>query len=115
MADETADALRKLEDRLGRASEEAERLIAEAQQRPPSAGWQTPPGDGSTATPRSELDALINALRSLRDLVPPEVMHRMADAIKEVLLAVRALIDHYLERLEHRPEKPAEVQDIPID
>jgi hypothetical protein len=114
MTDEQADALRKLEDRLSEASERAERLIEEAQQTPPPAGWQTP-ADGRPATSlTSELDALIGAMRSLRDLVPPEVVHRLAEALKEVLLALRGLIDYYIERLERRQAEPPEVTDIPI-
>ena len=35
-------------------------------------------------------------------------------ALRELLLALRALIDWYLERLERRREQSVEVQDIPI-
>jgi hypothetical protein len=114
MADEHADALRRLEDRVGRASEEAQRLIDEAQAKPPPAGWQAPQGDGPRDSVGGELDALISAVRSLRDLVPPEVMQRLAEALKEVLLAIRSLIDYYVERLERPREEPPEVTDIPI-
>ncbi len=34
--------------------------------------------------------------------------------MRELLLALRALIDWYLERVEQRRREPAEVQDIPI-
>lgn len=122
MTDERAEALRKLGDRLGRASEETERLIAEAEQhaepkteQAPPAGWQAPTEDGSSSTTGGELDALIAAVRSLRDLVPPEVVQRLGEALKEVLLAVRALIDYYLDRLERRREAPPSVEDIPIE
>jgi hypothetical protein len=52
--------------------------------------------------------------QALRDLVPPELQRRLAAAIRELLLALRALIDWYLERLERRREQAVEVQDIPI-
>jgi hypothetical protein len=39
---------------------------------------------------------------------------RLVEALRELLLALRALIDWYLERIEHRRAAPAEVQDIPI-
>jgi hypothetical protein len=100
-----------LEQRLRRASETAERLISEAARTPPPAGWQAP----EAGAPRSELDALMQAIKLARELVPPEVTERVAAAIREVLLALRALIDCYLERLEHKPQEPVEVQDIPID
>jgi predicted xylose isomerase-like sugar epimerase len=114
MTDDRADALRRLEDRVEKASDEAQRLVDEARAKPPPAGWQTPEQDGSRETVGSELDALISAVRSLRDLVPPEVMQRLAEALKEVLTAIRSLIDYYVERLERPREKPAEIKDIPI-
>jgi hypothetical protein len=51
---------------------------------------------------------------SLRDRIPPELQQRLADAVREVLLAVRALIDWYLERSERDRAEPRQVQDIPI-
>ncbi|MFL5823680.1 MAG: hypothetical protein ACJ764_09600 [Solirubrobacteraceae bacterium] len=128
MADEHRETLRRLEDRLEEASERAERLIAEAeanrargpdptesQGKPPPAGWQTPRDRRQSPSAGAELDALISAARSLRELVPPEVLQRLAEALKEVLLAVRALIDWYIERLEGRRPEPPEVKDIPIE
>ncbi len=53
-------------------------------------------------------------LRSLRDLIPPELQQKLAEALRELLLAIRALIDWYLERVEQRRAAPAEVEDIPI-
>jgi len=133
----TRDALRRLEERLERASSAAERLMAEAAteaashatsrgaNRPPPAGWQAPgagsdrpppagwqtPGAGSAAT---DTDLLVQLVHSLRELIPPELQRRLAEALRELLLALRALIDWYLERVERRRQEPTEVQDIPI-
>jgi hypothetical protein len=119
------DALRRLQDRLDRASGAAERLIAEAAaesaarassafRRPPPAGWRAPAsGDGQARG--GDLDLLVQLLESLRDLIPTELQQRLAEAVKELLLAVRALINWYLERLDRQPDEPAEVQDIPIN
>jgi hypothetical protein len=134
------DALRRLEERVSRASEAAERLLGEAARsaadrigeaadaaarvanagkpdsdprQPPPAGWQLPE-DESPSHDRSELDALLGVLHSLRDLIPPDLQRRLAEAVRELLLALRALIDWYLERLERRRAEPTEVQDIPI-
>jgi hypothetical protein len=116
------EALRRLQERLDRASSAAERLIAEAVasgvggaagREPPPAGWQVPESDGSAA-PDGDLDALVLLLRSLRDLIPPELQQRLIEALRELLQAIRALIDWYLEQLEHSRPEPAEVQDIPI-
>ena len=122
MTDEPQEPLRRLEQRLSQASDAAERLIAEAARtadpgRVPPAGWQVPAPDESRSESRPgvELDTLVQALRALRDLIPPEVMERIAAAVREVLLALRALLDFYLERLDRKRAEPVEVQDIPID
>ncbi len=116
MADEPRDALRRLEQRLSSASDAAERLIAEAartaQGKPPPAGWQSQPEKERGA---GELEVLIQALQAMRDLIPPDVLERLATALRELLLAIRALIDWYLERMERkRAETRTEVEDIPI-
>jgi hypothetical protein len=118
----TEDTLRRLEQRLDRASDAAERLIAEAAasatRKPPPAGWQTPADDGKGEARDGrgpvELEVLAQVLHALRDLIPPELQRRIAEALRELLLALRALIDWYLERSERQRAKPAEVQDIPI-
>lgn len=135
------ETLRRLEERLRRASEAAERLMAKAAAesasaaaqpgpppssespsssvetprpapRPPPAGWQARE-DGAPASP-SELEPLLQLVQALRDLVPPDLQRRLAGAIRELLLALRALIDWYLDRFEQRRTKPVDVQDIPI-
>jgi hypothetical protein len=124
------DVLARLEERLQQATSAAERLWAEAtraipreqaedprgnqgERRPPPAGWQFPrPGGDRPATP--DLDALVEAFTTFRELIPPELQRRVVEALRELLLAVRALIDWYLDRLDRRRREPAEVQDIPI-
>lgn len=49
----------------------------------------------------------------LRATTPPELQGQFAAWQREALLAVRALLDYYLERLE-RNENPSVVEDIPI-
>jgi hypothetical protein len=131
----TEQALRRLEQRLDAASTAAERLIADAARSvargreaaggettesakppdptPPPAGWQTPE-PGVAGRPNADVETLLQVVRSLRELIPPELQRRLAEALREVLLALRALIDWYLERLEHARREPVEVQDIPI-
>jgi hypothetical protein len=116
------ERLRRLEERLDRASAAAERLVADAawatsdagaaDGEPPAAGWQAPePEDDRRG---DELDALMALLRSLRDRIPPDLQHRLVTALRELLEAIRALLDWYVERLERPRNEPAEVQDIPI-
>jgi hypothetical protein len=111
----------RLEQRLDRASEAAERLIAQAAEaalrRPPPAGWQQPAEEeDEQARPgaATEVDLLLEAIRAVRDRIPPDLQQRLAEAFRELLMALRALIDWYLERVERRASTPAEVQDIPI-
>ncbi len=126
------EALRRLEERLDRASDAAERMIAEAAAAassghradphgpdgaaspgdPPPAGWQAPGGQAAAAG--GDLDVLMQVVNALRGLIPPELQRRLAEALRELLLALRALIDWYLERNERRRSAPSEVQDIPI-
>lgn len=113
------ELLGRLEERLDRASEAAERLIAEAAgaaiRRPPPAGWQPPEPDPPADPPaRGELERLLEAILSLRDRIPPELQRRLGEALRDLLLALRALIDWYLERTERRPRRRSAVQDIPI-
>jgi hypothetical protein len=123
MSDEPQpDPLRSLEERLARASEAAERLMGEAagmggsqSRRPPEAGWQTSREESASRGPSAELEALFGAIRSVRDLIPPEVAERLVAALREFLLALRSLIEWYLERLEQRRQEPPDVQDIPIE
>jgi hypothetical protein len=176
------DALRRLEERLARASEAAERLIADAAgsaraaasagvapswspgsgaesgsddagaghpgagdagaadagaagaadagaagaadagaadagaadaRRPPPAGWQIPPAEEDRGR-TGELELLIQFFQSVRDIIPPDLQRRLGEALRELLLAIRALIDWYLERNEQRRAGGGEVQDIPI-
>jgi hypothetical protein len=125
------EALRRLEARLDRASAAAERLMAQAAEaatggepsgvgnpasgsdpaKPPPAGWQIPEdGDAAVRDP----DPFFALAQALRDLVPPDLQRRLVAAIRELLLALRAVIDWYLERLERRRDHAVEVQDIPI-
>ena len=53
-------------------------------------------------------------VQAVRDLIPPDLQQRLIAAFREVLLALRALIDWYLDRLDRRREQGVEVQDIPI-
>lgn len=110
-----ADALRRLEERLDRASDAAERLISEAaaQSRPPPSGWQAPGGEDEGAR-APDLGALLGLLESARELIPTDLQQRLIDALTELLRAVRALIDWYVERLERQRPEAAEVEDIPI-
>ena len=73
---------------------------------------QGPRGPGRDAT--GEIELLLEAVRALRDRIPPDLQRRLAEALREVLVALRALIDWYLERSQRERRETAEVRDIPI-
>ncbi len=115
MGNEPLDTLRRAQTRLDEASVRLmEEARAASQAKPPPSGWQAAEGKTAAGSLGSELEAVLTAVRSLRELIPPEVAQRLADALRELLMALRALIDAYIERLEHRTAEPAKVEDIPI-
>lgn len=81
----------------------------------PATGGPEPGTLGTGAGTLAELvDLALRLLEALRTLMPPELRHHWEAIQREVLLAVRALIDNYLERLEGGPG-PSPVEDIPIE
>ncbi len=75
---------------------------------PPAGGWQRP-----EEADAADADALARLLTRLAAIVPPEVWAHLVAAAHELLLALRALIDWYLER-DARQAQPIAVRDIPI-
>ncbi|HET9125207.1 MAG TPA: hypothetical protein VFN65_10020, partial [Solirubrobacteraceae bacterium] len=68
-----------------------------------------PPQDG----PAGE-DSLAQLIEQLLALVPDELRLRLTQAVRQLLEALRALIDWCVERLERRTAEPPQVRDIPI-
>ena len=105
------------------AYEAAEKLVREAQERAEAAARRAadnapPNGWGSgTTTPSNafpDLGALLGLVDGLRDQLPPELARQVADALRELLIAIRAVLDYTIDRLEPPPLSEREVQDIPI-
>jgi len=126
-AGSTRDALATMRSQVDAAHAAAEQLVREAEERAraqaastPERGWAgapatAPEGPGTTV---EALQAILGLLEVLRGAVPPELAEQLAGAMRELLKAVRALIDYSLERLDAPPEPgkaPREVRDIPID
>lgn len=107
----------ELRERLDAVHAAAERLVRETEGRVPPRGWDVPPEDKPQGDPfgAPELAAVAGLLELVRTAVPPELSHQLRDALRELLMAVRALIDWYLDRMERPGGTPAEVEDIPID
>lgn len=112
------DAVAALRERLERTQEAARALAEEAARaagarRAPESGWEAPRPEGGGTS--ADLHGLLTLGELVRGLVPPELQEQIAAVVRELLLAVRALIDWYLERVDaRRHAEPAEVQDIPI-
>ena len=104
------------------AYEAAERLVREAHARaeeaaraagagvPPN-GWASGGGDPA-AFP--DVAALLKLLDSARGAIPPELARQLADALRELLIALRAIIDYSIARLERPEPDGPRVEDIPI-
>jgi hypothetical protein len=103
---------------LDDAHAQAERLVQEAQAQArevPPRGWASAEADAPERGPGlSELQALAGLLDLARQSLPPELTRQFLDALRQLLLAARGLIDFWLERIEAQREIPPEVEDIPI-
>src|SRR3954467_15332616 len=99
----------------------ADRLVREAEAAARARTGDVPPAgyEGErTSAERSafgDLQALAGLLDVARTSVPPELARQLAEAARELLVALRALIDWWIGRLERTPERPVEVEDIPIE
>ena len=114
-------AAAEIRSHLDEAHAAADRLVREAARQaeaassgdvPPS-GWDSGGGDASMP----DLRALMALLDAVREAVPTELSRQLAAALRELLLALRALIDWYLERLGEpgAARRDVEVEDIPLD
>jgi len=108
--DEAHAAADRLVREAHRQAEEAARAAAAGV---PPRGWQAPAGEQSSSLP--DLAPLLALLEAARRSVPPELSQQVVEALRALLLALRALIDWYLERLDAATAEPAPVEDIPID
>jgi hypothetical protein len=109
-------------DRLRAQYEEAERLVREAQAAAeaasaagsvPPRGWATPGED--RPQPAFDLAQLTALVEALRGVVPPDLAHQLAEALRQLLLALRAVLDWYIARLEGGEPPSRDVQDIPVE
>jgi hypothetical protein len=125
LAEPERDALAAMRAHLDDAHAAADRLVREAQRQAeeadpapaaevPPRGWETPAA-GRPGVP--ELQALVTLVDGIRHSLPPELSRQLAEAVRELLVALRALIDWYLERLGEPGDarSAVEVEDIPLD
>jgi hypothetical protein len=107
------DAVREAERLVREATERAEAIAAAASD-PPPRGFDVPGGaDERPAFP--DLTALAGLLEVARGALPPELARQLAQALRELLIAIRAVLDYSIERLGQAEEPPPRVEDIPIE
>jgi hypothetical protein len=110
-----ADKLVQEATERARAAEAASR---EQNRGTPPRGWEARAADEESSGITPDLAAIMGLLEAVRGAVPDEISSQLAEAVRELLLALRALIDWYLERLESlatsSPAADRDVEDIPI-
>ena len=105
------------------AVREAERLVHEATERAQQLAREMPPRGYEDPHPRRaesgpafpDLSALTGLLELARTSLPPELQRQLAQALRELLIALRAVLDYSIERLEPGEPPPVPVEDIPIE
>jgi hypothetical protein len=115
------DPLADMRDQVDAAYSAADRLVREAEAAAreraadvPPRGWEGPRAEHERSA-FAEIQALAGLLETMRGSIPPELARQLGEAVRELLLALRALLDWWIERLDRAPETPVEVQDIPIE
>jgi hypothetical protein len=110
------DALERVREQVEAAHAAAERLAREARAAAESANRSVPPRGWDVPREKEpETQALAGLLDAVRGALPPELLRQLAEALRQLLLAIRALIDWYLERLDRSRQREVEVEDIPIE
>ncbi|MDA0182585.1 hypothetical protein OJ997_19905 [Solirubrobacter phytolaccae] len=112
MAEPDREAYAAAERLVREAHARAEEAARAAEASAPPNGWATPGETPKAATP--DFNALFALLDAAKDNLPPELLRQVADALRELLLALRAVIDYSIERLERPPAPARDVEDIPI-
>ena len=111
MPDDPLDAVREAERLVREATERAERLTGEV----PPRGFEEQRAGGAGGAPFPDLSALGGLLELARSSLPPDLQRQLQQALRELLVALRAVLDYSIDRLEPGPPPPSStVEDIPI-
>ena len=114
MSEDPLAAVREAERLVREATERAEKIAGET----PPRGFETPQerergGAGGAAFP--DLSAIAGLVELARGSLPPDLQRQLQQALRELLIALRAVLDYSIDRLEPGPEPPSStVEDIPI-
>ena len=114
MPEDPLDAVRDAERLVREATERAEQIAGDVPPRGYEPHPPPQPHEGG-APPFPDLSALNGLLELARSSLPPDLQRQLQQALRELLLALRAVLDYSIDRLEPGPEPPsATVEDIPI-
>jgi hypothetical protein len=111
--DDPLDAVRDAERLVREATERAEQIAGDV----PPRGYDAPHSGGAPPNPPPfpDLSALGGLLDLARSSLPPDLQRQLQQALRELLIALRAVLDYSIDRLEPGPEPPSStVEDIPI-
>jgi hypothetical protein len=111
MREDEREAFEAAERLVREAQAKAEQAANEASREVPPNGWAS---GHAEANPFPDLSALLALVDGLRGQLPPELARQLADALRELLIALRAVLDYSIERLERPQRSEREVEDIPI-
>ena len=70
------------------------------------------PGRDAPAVP--DFAALFALLDAAKGTLPPELLRQVADALRELLIALRAVLDYSIDKLDRPAPEGRDVEDIPI-
>ncbi|MDE3131864.1 MAG: hypothetical protein KGL16_11995 [Acidobacteriota bacterium] len=85
-------------------------MASDEDQAVPPRGWESSRDDRE----RRDAESLQLLIEQLLSAVPDELRVRLTEALRQLLEALRALIDWFVARLEQRGSAEVEVHDIPI-
>ena len=109
MPEDPLDAVREAERLVREATERAEQIAGDV----PPRGYDAPRPQSGPAFP--DLSALTNLVELARGSLPPDLQRQLQQSLRELLIALRAVLDYSIDRLEPGPEPPSStVEDIPI-
>ena len=96
MPEDPRDPVRDAERLVREATERAEQLGAEI----PPRGYESRAGAEGGTPPFPDLSALAGLMDLARSSLPPDLQRQLQQALRELLIALRAVLDYSIDRLE---------------
>ena len=110
MAEPDREAYEAAERLVREAHARAEEAARAAEANTPPNGWAGP----TRAAAVPDFAALFALVDAAKGTLPPELLRQVADALRELLVALRAVLDYSIDRLDRPAPEARDVEDIPI-